>query len=333
MTKIDFVIEDQGSEEANAVKIIEHLFGRKLKAGMPIVAAFIGKSRSGKSCFALSVGDIIYNYFNLDFTNFVRKSVLLSPEDWTVGLEKIVDRSPDTKDLKVLHLDEAKFVISTDNWQSGFNKVVRAAAGVSASIQPMAFLIVAQLRKDIDPRMRETLDYLFLITRSPNHKPLVRVMALYEWAQDMSTIKIKPRPVRGMIQRKDGTYRKIKSLILRPKMPRKEVHDIYLQFENPDKMKQLKQMINVLRKEQQDPNLIDAKLNELADRLIKNPLELESMGSFTKGGKYKISKDAQLKYNYTPYEFGELEQKIRDRLKVKKTEVKGEDTDATAGTI
>lgn len=314
----DFIIDDQGSQEANIKLIFQHLIGRKIKAGMPVVIIVIGKSRTGKTMWALKLQDWLYEYFKLDFAKHVRQCVLLTPEDWVDGFEKILDKDPSTKDQLSTHLDEAKFVISTDNWQSQFNEAVRAGLGVTSKIKVMAYIIVAQLRKDVDPRVRETADYRFVVTRSPQNKPKIRCQAMYEMETDMSTVKVKPRNIRGMIRRKDGSYRYIRSLIVRPTLPRQEIVSIYNQFEEADKIAQLRNKLNKMRKQQMsESGAIDRRLDELANILVNNPVELERIGHFTKSGKWHIKKNVTESYNYTPHELKQLEKKVMERYNPK----------------
>jgi len=54
----------------------------------------------------------------------------------------------------------------------------------------------------------------------------------------------------GIIRRKDGSNRKLKSIVIRPKLPRKELVDAYNAFEEADKVSQLLDKIDNLRKNQ-----------------------------------------------------------------------------------
>jgi hypothetical protein len=147
---------------------------------------------------------------------------------------------------------------------------------------------------------------------------------MYEQESDMSTVKIKPRNVWGIIRRKDGSNRKLKSIVIRPKLPRKELVDAYNAFEEADKVSQLLDKIDNLRKNQLIKNGTNQRtLEELAEKLVNNPVELERIGRLTGKKKWKMDSTATEYYNYTPSEKRFLESEVTKKLalRVRVTEV------------
>lgn len=325
MAVFDFNIEWQENEEETFEELINNLISKKVQAGMPQVVAFVGKSRSGKTMLALKIQDIMYRYFGLDFLQYMKQVVFIKPSAWPETMDPIIRESDKhLKKAKSIHLDEAKFLVNSDNWQKVQNKGTRALIGVSAVIQPMLIIIVAQIRKDIDPRIRETLDLLFEVKRSRGHKPQVKVFTNYEKVYDMSNIKIMPRALRGIVRYPNGTHKMVFPEFA-PSMPRKELVDAYQSFEKPDKKEQLLKIVKEMRKDIDKLQGSDEKILSLSNLLSQNPQELELAGKWnSKQEKWRLSKEAKKKFAINNKEdVKELEKLVTKQLssKIIKTEV------------
>lgn len=299
----DFAVKWQGTEEETTEKIIDNLIPKRLRAGMPVIIIIVGKSSSGKSAFGLLIQDIIYKNYGIDFATIVDKCVLIKPDDWVSKTEQIFfSDDPTWKQIRTLQMDEAKFLINSDDWQKQKNKAIRGITATSRTIKPLVFIIVAQLLKDVDAKTRETVDIIFEIKRSPGKKPVVVPKVLYEKRYDINKISIKPRRVQGIIEYDNGHYELVNSLVLRPRMPRKEVWNTYKSFEVPDKSHEIKQLFASLRDTQDKlTGESSKKIHEFSDWLSKNPEELHRFGKWNrKNSSWTFDPKGEIsKYNYS----------------------------------
>ena len=308
----DFQVKWQGDVQSTTNKIIEHLFVNPLKAGMPITIALVGKSRVGKSVFALAVQDAMYKVYGDDFLDILEHVVLIKPVHYATKVKAILKgETPIHKRCRTLQMDEAKFLINSDEWQSLRSKTIRTVAATSATIKPIAFFIVAQMLGDIDSKTRRTIDYLFVITRTPGKKPKVVPYTFYEKIDDLDRVKIKPRRLTGLIEYPNGKFVQY-TPTFRPSLPRQEILDKYHSFEEKDKTEEIFNLLDDIEKESNKLSGQDKiKLKEFAEYLVENPDKLEDIGAVNKSGAWKFSKDALGRYNYSSKEFKEIEEFVR----------------------
>jgi len=313
---IDFNVQWQGNEEDTTKEILKHLISNPLKAGLPMTIGLVGKSRAGKSVFALHIQDIIYEDRKLDFLDLVEDCVLIKPNDYSTKARNILKGStPRHKKIVSLQMDEAKFLINSDDWQKLKNKAIRTIAATSATIKPMAFFIVAQMLGDIDSKTRKTIDILFMITRSPGQKPKVIPYTFYEKINDIDRVRVAPRRIKGII-----TYPNGKTIhytpTLRPSLPRKEILEKYQSFEQKDKASEIYALLDEIEDESNKLAGKDQeKIKEFAEHLVANPDELSKLGTWSKNTKkWSFDKDAKKRYNYGNKEFKLIEELIHDKF-------------------
>lgn len=313
----DFQVRWQGNVEETTKEIFRHMLVKPLRSGMPLTIALVGKSRVGKSVFALLLQDIIYKDYGDDFLEILEHVVLIKPNHYATKVKAILKQEePIHKKCRTLQMDEAKFLINSDEWQSLRSKTIRTVAATSATIKPLVFFIVAQMLGDIDSKTRRTIDYLFTIKRSPGQKPKVVPYVFYEKIDDLDRVKIKPRRVIGMIEYPNGKFVQY-TPTFRPQLPRQELLDKYHSFEEKDKREEIFALLDDIEKEADRLSGKDKiKLKEFADYLVLNPQKLEEVGMINKRtGKWKFSKDALGRYNYSPKEFKEIETFVEQSFK------------------
>jgi len=198
----DIVIKANREDEI-FTRVIEHLFLKKIKSGMPAFIALVGKSSSGKSALGLFIQDIFYDLLNKDYSTFLQDTILLKPNEYTSKIRNILEGNKKYKHIKSIQTDEAKFVINSEGWMTFRNKAIRTITATSRAVKPMLFIIVAQLMRDIDKPTRLGLDYYFEIKRTPGTRPKVIPYILYEDTSDLEKVKIKKRRLKvGVINSK-----------------------------------------------------------------------------------------------------------------------------------
>jgi len=311
----DFNVIWKGNEEATAEEMIWSLIGKPLKAGLPITIALIGHSRAGKSLFGLKIQDIIYSRLGVDFADIVEECVLIKPSHYAEKIKNILEGKDKLKKAQSLQMDEAKFLLDSGDWHSFKNKAIRTIAATSASIKPIVFIIVAQMVSDIDPKTRRSIDYMFTVKRSYNQKPSITGMTFYEKLEDIDKVRIKPRAIRGIVHFEEQNQSKQVIPKFRPSLPRKEVLDKYLSFEQDNKKEEIFALLDQMEKQANDLTGKNVeKLKEFAHHLVLNPHEFALIGKVNRKGKWGFSKDAKDRYNYGSTEFKQIEQFVNDKL-------------------
>lgn len=311
----DFNVIWQGDEEKTAEEIIWSLIGKPLKGGLPVTIALIGHSRAGKSLFGLKIQDIVYQRLNVDFAEIVQDCVLIKPSHYADKIKNILEGQGLLKKAQSLQMDEAKFLLDSGDWHSFKNKAIRTIAATSASIKPIIFIIVAQMVSDIDPKTRRSIDYLFTVKRSYNQKPSITGVSFYEKLEDIDKVRIRPRAIKGIVHFPEQNQSKQVFPKFRPSLPRKEVLDKYLAFEQDNKKEEIFALLDQMKKQADEltGKNID-KLKDFAHHLVLNPHEFALIGQVNKKGKWGFSKDAKQRYNYGSGEFKQIEQFVNDRL-------------------
>ena len=324
---IDFIVDYQGNDSATSEVILEHLLCRPLDAGMAPVVIIKGPSGSGKTCFTLKIEDKIYEHYGLDFANYIKRCVFIRPADWgTQGLELINEDNPDTKHILTVHIDEAKFGVSADDWQKIANKGTRAFVATGRVVRPRITFIVCQLLKHADARLRETATYIFDVQRSPGAQPAITCFIPFEKIKELNNIVIKMRGLCGIVRYPDGSKETVYP-VFRPSMPRKEIMSEYLSFERPDKTAELTKIFRQIGKEAAEREKGDERIVEIGQLLVENPQELELAGAWGKKG-WRFAKSARKKFALDIHEVKEVEKYVSKALGVKT--VKEEKSDGIA---
>lgn len=293
--------------------VIEAMFLSKIRSGMPVFLALIGKSSSGKSAFGILMQDVMYKLLGKDYSKFVNDTILITPKEYTTKIRKVITKDKKTKHLKSLQTDEAKFILNSEGWMSFRNKAIRTITATSRAVKPVVFIIIAQLMRDIDKPTRLSLDYYFEVHRTPGKRPRVTPYILFEDKNDPEKPRIRKMRLCVKVYYPNGKC-EIKRPIFRPVMPRKEVWDAYKSQEVDSKQQEIFNLLDEL-----DKDLVkmsgqkSEKVKKFAEYLINNPLELEKMGKVSRG-KFKIGKDARTKYNYSVNEMKQIEKLISEKM-------------------
>lgn len=311
---VDVVVHWNNDEHQFMVDVLNHLFIRRIKAGIPVFIAIVGRSSSGKSAFSILMQDILYKVRGLDYMDYVEDTILIQPSQYSKKVKEILDKkNKKMKKAFTLQTDEAKFLINSESWASFRNKAIRTITATSRAIKPLLFLVIAQLMRDIDKPTRMSLDYYFEIKRVPGQPPKVTPYVLYEDTDDIEKVKVKKRRLQVVVVYPNGARRKVLP-IFRPRMPRPELYGKYNAFEVKAKQEEIFKLLDDLDKDiEKLSGDYSAKVKEFAQHLIDNPAELEKLGEF-KRGKWRMTKDSMTKYNYTRNQFQMIEEIIHKKF-------------------
>jgi hypothetical protein len=303
----DIMIKNYTGNEKDILKaIVDRLWLQRIRAGIPVMVGVVGKSSSGKSVFTIGTQEEIYKGLGLqDIVSFVEPCMLIKPSDYAPKVDALLF-SKECKDFFTVQLDEAKFLIATDDWQQFKNKATRTITATCRAIKPMIFFLLAQRRSDIEARTRQALDYYVEVVRKPGEKPYAMVFEVYEDKRKFNDPDFKTRPITVCLQYKDG---RVETIVPRIhfSMPSTEVWDKYKSIEMPTKSSEIKSLLEQMQKEETKlRGETDIKIKKFVEHLMLNPAELEKIGSLTKRG-WKVKKDDIARMGYTSKEIIEIE--------------------------
>jgi hypothetical protein len=304
-----------GDEKQILRKVIIHEFLKPIQGGIPNIIGIIGKSGFGKSLFALYCQQIIYEEMGLDFLNYVESTTLIKPNDYAPKVREIL-YNPKLKKIITVQMDEAKFLLNAHKWQSFKNQSTQTITAICRTKKPMIFFILAQKRKDIDPKVRDTLDYYVKIDRDPFEKPKVQIYELYETDDDYENPVIKKKPIYVTIRPTHGKTQTVVP-VFRPMLPRQDIIDKYNAIAEPAKDEQLLSILDKMEEEAKKlGEQTDERIEEYVDYLKDNPGELDKIWSYnpkTKKGKID-RKLAAKKTGYTSHQLDKIEEKLMQSL-------------------
>lgn len=310
---IDLIFRNYvGQEEQILDEIIDKLWVAKLRAGIPVIVGVVAKSSHGKSAFVIYCQQKIYEKLGLNYKDFVGHNVLIQPKDYAPKV-RAVFQEPKLKDVCTIQMDEAKFLLNSDSWQSFKNKATRTITSTCRTIKPMIFFILAQRRKDIDPKTRDTLDYYVEIVRHSKGAPIVEIFEVYEGGK-FSQPEIERRPISVRIENSLGESETIMPKI-HPSMPDKEIWNTYKNIEEPAKYEEI---MNILDEMDRDALKLSKQTSESLKKYVSflknNPGELEKIWVQNKKGG-KLDKEAVKLMGYGSQDLKKIEELLFDSVK------------------
>lgn len=311
-----------GKEEEILDYLIEHHWIKRIKAGIPIIVAVVGKSAHGKSAFVVSLQEKILKIFGLNPVEVIPRTVLISPQDYAKKGRDFF-YNPELKKACCLQIDEAKYLLNSDNWQSRRNQAIRKIIATCRTLKPTILFILAQRRKDIDPKTRDTLDYFIKVERYPNERPHIDIKEVYETESNFEKPEIKTKPMLVHLENKLGESQTLIP-VFNPAMPSEEVWAAYKAIEEPAKSEEILKIFDELEKiAEAEAGGQSAKIKEFVEFLKSNPLELAKMGKFTRG-KWRLDSKMIKRIGYGSAQVREIEKSLRESLSVFKGEIEGE---------
>jgi hypothetical protein len=309
---IDLIIRNYTGNETQILDdIIDKLWVAKLRAGIPVIVGVVAKSAHGKSAFVMYCQQKIYEKLGLNYAAYVEHNVLIRPRDYAPKVRAIF-KDEKLKKVCTIQMDEAKFLLNSDSWQSFKNRATRTITSTCRTIKPMIFFILAQRRKDIDPKTRDTLDYYVEIIRHSEGTPIVEIFEVYEGGK-FSAPEIDRRPISIKIENRQGESETIMPKI-HPSMPNKDIWDKYKAMEEPAKYGEI---MNILDELDKDALKLTKETSETVKKYVtflkENPVELEKVWKTTKRGG-KLNKDVVERMGYGSQDLKKIQDMLLDSV-------------------
>lgn len=270
-TMTDFIVDWQGDEESTVKTIIQKLICNDLDDGLPTLIVLTGRSGSGKSYTCIKIQKWLYEKRGLDYKNYMQKNIVLSPLDYSKMIKQVL-RNPELKEVFTIQIDEGRFVVGAENWGTFINAAIGHVNASARSIKVMATFMITQSLRDIDKRLRDTIN-LQLVCRKDEGHVFVSFRKFWIDDSDVEKPRLRYRTPSGIIRFKDGTKQRIR-LRWRPTMISKEFYKPYEDMMVPikgslidDKMDKL---INKIAKEVGENRL--GVSERVANEMFENPL-------------------------------------------------------------
>lgn len=309
-----FAVKYSGDIIKTTKRIIHALIVNRVKKNKPCVICIVGKSGEGKSNAGLFISDATYELENLDFAEYVDKTVIMSALDFGNKTRDIL-RSKELKKAFIIMIDEAKATVNSQDWATAVNRTIAMVNSLSRAIKPMAIIIVAQSLKDIDRATRETIDYYIKVTRD-DEGGHAKIYEFWVDDRDLDRPKTKKRIVSGMIEDQQGNVQPYQLNQITFGKVRKEVWNVYnaIMYEAKDKLIEAEF-------ENLDRYLQDKYSNKEVERVIKiaeylqqNPDQINEYGTF-KHKKWKLNDEFKLHFNLSDLQVKELQKNLTKHLR------------------
>lgn len=309
-----FSVKYDGDIIKTTERIIHALIINRVKRNKPCVICIVGKSGEGKSNAGLFISDVTYKLENIDFADYVNKTVIMSALDFGNKTRKIL-RSKELKEAFIIMVDEAKATVNSQDWATAVNRTIAMVNSLSRAIKPMAIIIISQSLKDIDRATRETIDYYIKVTRDDDGGHA----KIYEfWVDDRNLDRpiTKKRIVSGMIEDENGNIQPYQLNKITFGKVRKEVWQPYnaLMYEAKDKLIEAEF-------ENLDRYLQDKYSNKEVERIVKiaeylqaNPDQINEYGHY-KRRIWTLKKEFKEHFNLSDLQVKELQKNLTTYLR------------------
>lgn len=176
---IDCVVEYNPQEETIydlSLKVLKHLFLKRLQYKKPVILGVFGKSGEGKSESTASLIEELMKVQGLDLKEYFDIINAFTPLQYSKKLNAIMfDKK--YKDVKSIIIHEAREVIKAKHWYSFINVAISDINAMARSVKRVMTVIISQCLMDIDKSMRSTLTHYAKIER-PNNPDLNAKMYL-----------------------------------------------------------------------------------------------------------------------------------------------------------
>jgi hypothetical protein len=287
---IDFSVEWQGDEQKTALLILEHLIKNPTKAHLPVNVAITGPPGVGKSLDALKIQDELYKRDGIDFSQYLKDVLIMTPAHFKEKLSGMLNDKR-LKEIYIVHLDESRFVVGSETWNSMINHAINHVRGASREIKPMAMFILTQSLKDIDKRTRDDLKFQFKVKRKVNGAS--RMYPYIFWIDDMNVERpiLRRRRVQGIIKKDGETIRCFPTFIFNS-IVRKEVREPYREIQVKEKLEVLNKLLeNMDRKIKKELSNNTEDISEKVILSLQKDNDLLTTFTFLKGKKIKVRAD------------------------------------------
>lgn len=308
---MDFLINAtvDDTPESIAEKIFSQVILRPIKNNKPYIIVMTGKSGEGKSWSALKIQDILYHALGLDFLNYLRICVVMSPKDYAEKLTLLLNDKEYKKAFSI-HLDEARIIVGAETWNSFVNHSIAHVNAMSRAVKPLVIIIITQSLRDIDNNTRSTVNMQIKVRRLGSDSPVLVPYAF--WVDDHNVDKpvLRRKRLFGIVRYPSGDkIRLLPKFKFRP--PRKELIDIYetmmLECKTSYIDARMKRLLDRINKDM-NKNSTD-RIEGIVATLFKYPDELQAWGSW-RGKKYVFNPEFAAHLNLDTSQVKDLEKRM-----------------------
>lgn len=307
-----FNTENMSGEELTKA-MFDSLFVHRVKANKPCIIMLVGDSGEGKSYDALRIGEIVGEIQGFDFSQVVEDCIIHHPLEYPTKMKRLFE-APELKKVNLIIIDEAREVVKASQWYSFANQAISDINSTSRALKPMIIIIIAQFVKDVDPKIRRTIQYYGNCYRPMNDKAKMVLYRLYKDDRQIEKPMVRKRRVRGFFVNR-GRY-----IPFRPKefvfnLPKKETIEKYEKNSQEAKGVLIKYKLNQLMAEmQKEYKGLYSRVEAAVEFCLQNPQTLETITKRSRG-KIKIKPEVQKMYGFDEDELAEFEKRIIEGMK------------------
>jgi len=302
-------------------ELSKSIFGRiflenRIKANKPCVIVVSGGSGEGKSWLSLSLTDILLEMQGVDFTEFVNDVVVHTPLEYPTKVDALLNDKR-LKKVNVIILDEAREVIKASSWQSFLNQAIADINATSRGIKPMVIIVVTQYTRDIDKKVRRSMNHYITCYRPKWQKTRARIYRIYTDERDMENPKLKKKKVTGLLVDDKNHYIPFYPGYFAFSKPRDKVIELYENESKIAKGRLIKQKLQKLLKEMKREygdnfSQVDAAVKFYSE----NPEQLNGITERFRG-KIRLKKSFLQTLDFNKDEASEFQERINRQLEKK----------------
>lgn len=317
---IDFSVDWKGSDESTTLEILEHVLLRRVKGNLPCVIAVTGKTGRGKSLGSLVLIQKMLARQGIDLLqalpgsadprSLLERIVIFNPLEYAEKMKATL-HNRELRDVPFIQIDEARFVVGSDQWHSFVNQTIGHVNAISREFKPLVSFIITQSLKDIDKKTRTALDFQFKFERTAGESAYILPYVFWENDNDIEKIKLCRRRLIGFIK-KDGE--KVKSkLKIRVKLASKELRDIYGPLVRARKIDLVNSKMEALTEKitrDFNKNNFD-RINQLIEDCLKSPQEFHTYAEYSRK-KWRLKEGVEEKLSLSVEQKKEFERRLRE---------------------
>lgn len=317
----DFIVPFDSKVDTNRdllKRILTTLVIKRLKGNKPAVTFVGGQSGEGKSISTLHMVYLLCQVLKIDdeeFKRIINVMNIYTPLEYPTKLDQILFNK-DYKKVRFLIVHEARELVKAGNWQGFINTAISDVNAMSRSVKRLGFYIVAQNIRDIDIKVRYTLNYYIKITRPYKRKARLHFYKVWFDDRDLEKPKLRKSKIKGYLVSPNGKRRPYMPDFIELGMPDKEFVEIFESQDKEAKITILRSKLDKLLHEMNKEMAVDEnqKIETMVNYYIKHPGQLKYIGKQRKG-KWGTVQEFKKMHDLTPSEVKIFEEKLNDKLK------------------
>lgn len=298
-------------------KIIYSIIVRRLKSKKPVTIGIFGGSGEGKSWAALRIQEIVLEIYGFALRDYLKNINVYVPPEYPKKIDGILyDKK--LRKINMLCVHESRELVKAKMWNSWLNETISDVNAVSRSVKRICFIFISQYVKDVDPKVRRTLNYYIKCKRPTGEKTRLDINILYEDDADIEKPRIKKRGLRGYVTDNNGRRRLWVPKYIEVAKPSKEITEEFEAQEYEAKGMILRHKIEKLIAQmnieygQESP-----KVEAMVEHYINNPESMRLIGKFSRG-KWKASPNFKRMHELSEMDCELFLTRLTEKMKIKK---------------